>query len=257
MEIRFLGVHNLESVDTKLVSLLIDDTLAVDAGSITTTLSFEEQQRINSFLITHYHFDHIRDLATFGLANLDWNTKNIYSTQPILDVITGVLLNGTLYPDLTQIPSLESPSLKPCALELYKRTDVSGYGVLALPMTHGIPTVGYEIEDKEGKSVFYSGDTTNGIKKCWQHISPNILVIETTLPDRMMRFAAEEVKHLCPSLLKETLLEFKEVKDYIPTTVVVHMNPVYEEEIGKELQQIGQEIDAEILMGYEGMKIVI
>ena len=63
MEIRFLGVHNLESVDTKLVSLLIDGVLAVDAGSITTTLSFEEQQRIKSFLITHHHFDHIRDLA--------------------------------------------------------------------------------------------------------------------------------------------------------------------------------------------------
>ena len=256
MEIRFLGVHNLESVDTKLVSLLIDGVLAVDAGSLTATLSFDEQQRINSILITHQHFDHIRDLATFGLANLDWGTKNIYSIQPVLDIIKGNLLNGTLYPDLTQIPTPENPSLKTCSLESYKRIDVGGYRVLALPMTHGIPTVGYEIVDKEGKSVFYSGDTTNGIEKCWQHISPNLLVIETTLPNRMSKFATE-VKHLCPSLLKETLLEFKEVKGYIPTTVVVHINPSHEEEIGKEIQQVSEELNSEILLGYEGMKIVI
>ncbi|MFC1978455.1 MBL fold metallo-hydrolase, partial [Chloroflexota bacterium] len=207
MEIRFLGVHNLESVDTKLVSLLIDGVLAVDAGSITTTLSFEEQQRIKSILLTHHHFDHIRDLATFGLANLDWSTKNIYSIQSVLDVITDSLLNGTLYPDLTKIPSPDSPSLETCVIEEYKRANVDGYGVLALPMTHGIPAVGYDIADKEGKSVFYSGDTTNGIAECFEHISPNLMVIETTLPERMRDFAIE-VKHLCPSLLKETLLEF-------------------------------------------------
>jgi len=256
VEIRLLGVHNLESVDTKLVSLLIDGVLAIDAGSVTTTLSFEEQQRIKSFLITHQHFDHIRDLATFGLANLDWNTKSIYSIQPVLDVITGSLLNGTLYPDLTKIPSPDNPSLQTCAIEEYKRVDIDGYDVLALPMTHGIPTVGYEIADKEGKSVFYSGDTTNGIAECLERISPNLLVIETTLPDRMRNFAIE-VKHLCPSLLAETLLEFKKAKGYIPPTVVVHLNPVYEQEIGREIQQLSEDLDAEILLGYEGMRIVI
>jgi ribonuclease BN (tRNA processing enzyme) len=256
VEIRFLGVHNLESVDTKLVSLLIDDVLAVDAGSITTTLSFEEQQRIKSILITHHHFDHIRDLATFGLANLDWDTKNIYSIQPVLDVIKSGLLNGTLYPDLTQIPTPDAPSFRVHAIEEYKRVDVDDYSVLPLPMEHGIPTVGYSVTDKDGKSVFYTSDTTRGIEKCWEHISPSLLVIETTLPDRLRDFAIE-VKHMCPSLLAETLLEFKKVKGYIPPTVVVHINPVYEEEIGKELQQASEDLDAEILLGYEGMKIVI
>jgi len=256
LEIRFLGVHNLESVDTKLVSLLIDGVLAVDAGSITTTLSFEEQQRIKSILITHQHFDHIRDLATFGLANLDWGTIKIYSIDSVLDVITASLLDGTIYPNLTRIPSPDNPSLKTSVIEEYIRADIDGYGVLALPMTHGIPSVGYEITDNEGKSVFYSGDTTNGIAECWEHISPNLMVIEATLPDRMQDFAIQ-VKHLCPSLLKETLLEFKKAKGYIPPTVAVHINPVYEEEIGREIQQVSEEIDAEILLGYEDMKIII
>jgi len=35
-----MGVHNAESKDTKLVSFLIDDVLAVDAGSFASELSF-------------------------------------------------------------------------------------------------------------------------------------------------------------------------------------------------------------------------
>jgi ribonuclease BN (tRNA processing enzyme) len=256
VEIRFLGVHNLESADTKLVSLLIDGVLALDAGSITTTLSFEEQQRVRSILITHHHFDHIRDLATFGLANLDWGTKKVYSTKEVLNVISGNLLNGVHYPDMTLTPSPENPSLLPCAINVNEPMDVDGYSILALPVPHGIPTVGYEVTDGDGKSVFYTSDTTQGIDKCWQYISPNLLVIETTLPDRMRGYAIE-VKHMCPSLLAETLLEFKKAKGYIPPTVVVHINSVYEQEIGKEIQQVSDDLDAEILLGYEGMKIVI
>ena len=256
MEIRFLGAHNLESADTKLVSLLIDGVLALDAGAVTTTLSFEQQQHIKSFLITHQHFDHIRDLATYGLANLDWGTKNVYSIKPVLDVIRGSFLNGTLYPDMTQIPSPDSPSLQMHAVEEYKPAYVDGYRVLAVPVKHGIPTVGYEITDGDGKSVFYSADTTTGIEECWQYISPDLMVVETTHPDRMRDFAIE-VKHLCPSLLAEALIEFEKMKGYIPTTVVVHMNPQYEEEIGRQLSQASEKLGADILLGYEGMQIVI
>ena len=256
MEISFLGAHNLESADTRLVSLLIDGVLALDAGAVTTTLSFEQQQLLKSFLITHHHFDHIRDLATYGLANLEWGTKNVYSIKPVLDVIRGNFLNGTLYPDMTQIPSPDSPSFKMNVIEEYKPVQINGYRVLAVPVKHGIPTVGYEVTGSDGKSVFYSADTTTGIEECWQYISPDLMIIETTLPDRMRDFAIE-VKHLCPSLLAESLIEFKKIKGYIPTTVVVHMNPQYEEEIGRQLSKAGEELGADILLGYEGMQIVI
>ena len=256
MEIRFLGVHNLESADTKLMSLLIDSMLALDAGSITSTLSFEEQQRIKSILISHHHFDHVRDLATLGLANLDWGTKKLYSIQEVLDVISGNLLNGVHYPEMTQIPTPENPSLLPCVINVGEPMNIDGYSVLALPMVHGIPTVGYEVTDGEGKSIFYTSDTTQGIDDCWQHVSPDLLVIETTLSDSM-RDSAIKSKHMCPSLLAETLLGFKKAKGHIPPTVVVHMNPAYEEQIGKEIAMASKEIDADILLGYEGMSIVI
>jgi cAMP phosphodiesterase len=257
MEIRFLGVHNLESADTKLGSLLIDGVLAVDAGSITTTLSFEEQKRIKAFLITHHHFDHIRDLATFGLANLDWGTKKLCSVASVFETLQSHIMNGVMYPDFTRVPSLEAPSFEAVVLEPYKLTTVSNYKVLPVPVNHGVPTVGYEITDGDDRSFFFGADTTKGLSGVWECISsPQFLIIETTLPNSATD-SAIEVGHLTPQLLKSELISFKETKGYLPTTVVVHMNPAYEDEVGRQIQQINEDIDAEILLGYEGMKIVI
>jgi ribonuclease BN (tRNA processing enzyme) len=67
MEIRILGAHNVESATSKLVSLLVDDVLAVDVGSLTSSLSLEEQQKVSNILLTHCHYDHVRDLAAVAL----------------------------------------------------------------------------------------------------------------------------------------------------------------------------------------------
>jgi len=49
MRIRFLGTHNAESKNTRLVSFLIDDVLAVDAGSLVSELTFAEQKQIKAY----------------------------------------------------------------------------------------------------------------------------------------------------------------------------------------------------------------
>ena len=46
MDIKLLGTHNTESRDTRLVSLLIDGVLAIDAGALTSSLSFEDQLKL-------------------------------------------------------------------------------------------------------------------------------------------------------------------------------------------------------------------
>ena len=67
MRVRVLGAHQLETRDTRLTSFLVDGVLAVDAGSLTSGLTLEEQESVEAILITHQHFDHCRDLLTFGL----------------------------------------------------------------------------------------------------------------------------------------------------------------------------------------------
>ncbi|MFC1906019.1 MBL fold metallo-hydrolase [Chloroflexota bacterium] len=257
MEIVLLGAHNLESANTRLVSILVDGILAIDAGSITSALTFKEQQKLEAILLTHRHFDHIRDLATLGLANIPWGTKKLYSVVSVFENLQAHIMNGIMYPDLTRIPSPEAPSFQIVFLEPHKTAAVSGYKVLPVPVTHTVPTVGYEITDGNGSTFFFSADTTKGLSDSWEHISsPQLLIIETTSPNSATDFAIK-VGHLTPQLLKNELIAFKEIKGYLPRTIVVHMNPTFEEEIGREIRQVSQELDAEIMLGYEGMKIII
>ena len=69
MNIRILGAHNVESRTTRCISLLIDNTVAIDAGGLTSGLSISAQQRLKALLLTHQHYDHIRDIPDFDLEH--------------------------------------------------------------------------------------------------------------------------------------------------------------------------------------------
>lgn len=256
MELEILGAHNSESSDTKLVSLLIDRKIAVDAGGLTSSLSLSAQQRIKAILITHHHFDHIRDLATFGMNTYMWGPTDVYALSSVFDMISTHLLNDVLYPDFEQKPLPDKPSLKFCPLEPNKEVVIEGYGVLPLPVHHHVPAVGYQVTSPDQKSIFYTGDTGSGCAPCWEVVSPQLLIIEVTMPDRF-EFVAQASGHLCPRLLRQELLDFKRIKGYLPPVLIVHMSPQLESEIKEEVAQVAAELEAEITLGAEGMKFVL
>ena len=70
MEFRVLGGHQADSTEGRPISFLIDGTIAIDAGGLTGALSMADQNRVEHVLVTHQHFDHIRDLAFLGLNAL-------------------------------------------------------------------------------------------------------------------------------------------------------------------------------------------
>jgi ribonuclease BN (tRNA processing enzyme) len=254
MEIRVLGAHNLESATTRLTTLLIDDTLAVDAGALTSTLSLSEQEKVSSILLTHCHYDHVRDVAAIALNISHFErTIRVYSQASTLDAISNNILNGVIYPDFTEVPA-PNPPLKFSPLEPYNVEDIEGYKVLAVPVKHAVPTVGYQITSGEGKSFFYSGDAGPGLSACWEHISPQLLIMDVTLPNRLKKHAVS-AGHLSPRLLGEELAGFKKTKGSLPPVVIIHVSPVFEGEIKEEVEQVAKELEANITLGYEEMRL--
>ncbi len=254
MEILILGAHNCESKDSRLVSLLIDGVLALDAGSLTSSLSLSEQERIKSILLTHHHFDHIRDVATIGLNAFPWGTIKLYSIPTVLSSLTSHILNDEIYPDFSKRPLPDRPALRFFALEPLKPETIDGYTVLAVPVNHTVPTVGYQVTSEDGKSLFYTGDTGRGCSSCWEVTSPQLLIIEVTMPDRFEEFANRS-GHLCPRLLRQELAAFRGVKGYLPLIIIVHLSPQFESEINEEIEKVAMEMSATITIGHEGMRI--
>jgi len=254
MHIRFLGVHNRESYDSRFVCLLIDDILAIDAGDLTSSLSLEDQRQLEAILLTHQHYDHIRDVPAIAI-NLFFHggTINMYSSQTVYDTISAHLLNGKVYPKFLELPEA-NPTVKFNILEPYKPMQIEAYRVLAVPVNHNDNAFGYQITSTNGKSVFYTGDTGAGLTDCWACISPQLLITEVTVPDRYQGFT-QETGHLTPSLLKQELDSFREMKGYLPSVVVVHMDPTLESEIKTEIEIAAEVLNTPITLAYKGMQL--
>ena len=61
--------------------------------------------------------------------------------------------------------------------------------------------------------------------------------------------------HLTPALLQEELAGFQKQKGYLPRIVLIHMNPLDEDEIKKEINAVEKALDIKIQLGYEGMQL--
>jgi len=253
MNITILGAHNCESQNTKLTSLLIDDIMVIDAGAITSSLSFPEQRRLKAILLTHQHYDHIKDVPTiaFNFA-MAWASVNIYSTLSVYEALT-LILGNKLYPNFLDFPQ-DKPTIKFTALEPYKAKQIEGYRILPLPVNHSTPTVGYQVTSPEGKTVFYTGDTGPGLQDCWERISPQLLITEVSAPNRFEELYKKR-GHFTPNLLQQELASFRELKGYLPQVVIIHINPALEEETGAELATVARLLKHPITLAYEGMQI--
>jgi len=253
VEIEILGAHMTEVAGARPTALLVDGIIALDAGSLCSSLSLEAQQKLKAILLTHYHYDHIRDIPFIGMNVSQQGTIDVYSIPETLAVLYAHLVDGSIYPDFLKWPE-DQPALRFVTIASGEPFNIGGYSVVAVPVAHGVPTVGYQVSSPEGKKLFYTGDTGVGLAACWQQVSPDLLVTELSLPARMEDWA-RKVTHLTPNLLKEELTHIRQIHGYIPSTILIHLNPALEDEIEKEVGQVARELDAEIVLGREGMKI--
>jgi ribonuclease BN (tRNA processing enzyme) len=254
MNIKVLGAHNIASQDTKHISLLIDDILAIDAGNLVSGLTFSALQELKAILLTHYHYDHMRDIPSVGMSLSFYNGSiEIYSTQIVCDAMIASLKNGNFYPNLLEEPP-ENPVIKFRVIEPKKVEQIAGYSVLAVPVNHMVPTVGYQVTAKDGKKVFYTSDTGRGLADCWQQVSPNLLIIEVSFPNGYEDFVRQP-GHLTPSLLRQELKDFQRLKGYLPSVLTVHMTPSKEEIIESEIAALAEELNASIALAREGMQV--
>jgi ribonuclease BN (tRNA processing enzyme) len=147
-----------------------------------------------------------------------------------------------------------NPTIKFKIIESQKIEQIEDYSILAVPVNHPVPAVGYQITSHEGKKIFYTGDTGTGLAECWTHVSPHLLFMEVTAPNRHEEFAKES-GHLTPNMLKQELTSFQKLKGYLPKVILVHLNPYLEKEIEAEVAEVAEALDNSITLAREGMRL--
>jgi ribonuclease BN (tRNA processing enzyme) len=86
MRMHVLGCFGGEALGCRLTSLLIDDKLLLDAGSVTSGLTIDAQADIDHILITHVHISHIVDLAYLAdnLFGIRSRPVEVWSIPPVI-----------------------------------------------------------------------------------------------------------------------------------------------------------------------------
>ncbi|PLX78395.1 MAG: MBL fold metallo-hydrolase [Desulfuromonas sp.] len=240
MKIRILGCFGSRIPGRFTSSLLVDDKLLLDAGTISSALSQKEQLALEGIVLTHAHMDHIVDLA-FLADNIFGRPESmpIWAPQPVLDAVQNHLFNDFVWPDFTKLPSKGEPTIKMIPLDDSGSGEVAGYRLKWARTNHPVHTVGYCVQGSDG-SMFYSADTST-TDDLWQMARGcedlKIAFVEASFPNRMENLAKIS-GHLTPAMLQQELLKFGD-RD-IPIKVF-HMKPQFLEELQTELAALNDD----------------
>ena len=256
MELRVLGAHNMESKNTSFASYLVDGVLVLDAGGLTRALTFEEQKGIRAVLLSHRHFDHVRDLLPLGIGlRTSEHPVDIYAIDDTVQYVSDKLLDGSLYPNFLRWPTPENPIFRLHTLEFFHEYEISGYKVKPVPVPHTVPAAGFQISSGDS-SLFYTGDTGDGLSEVWPHVSPLTILVEVTFGNKAEE-AGAVIGHLTPRLLEKSLTDFVSQKGYAPKVIVAHINPPWEDDIRRELADVQERLGLDILVSSEGISVAV
>lgn len=222
-----------------LTTFLVDESVAIDAGSLAFALTNEEMLRIRHILITHAHADHTASLPIFISEVFPALTApvTVHATPHVIAVLHRSVFNGEMWPDFTEIPLFNGgrPGLEFCPLEPGTAVLIGNLQVTAIQVNHLVPTVGFVVEGPEAAFVVTSDtyvtdeiwETTNRLKRI------KTVFVDVSYPNEMEDLAAAS-KHFTPQSLAADL---KKLARDIPVSVV-HIKPAFREAVLRQLAEL-------------------
>lgn len=236
MKLRVLGSAGAELPDFRPPAFLLDDHLLLDAGTIGSVLSEEEQWKINTIFVTHSHLDHIRSIPALADNIIIKNQRHsvtVFSTDEVIAAMRNHLFNNIIWPDFTRIPDETNPVISFSTIIPYHEYFINSYSITAIPVNHTVPTVGYVVK-AGGKTLVYTGDT-GPTEAVWTHCSgADVLIVEVSFPDSMQSLA-QLTKHLTASMLVDELAKISVLPRRI---LITHPKPQYYDQINKEVKDL-------------------
>ena len=224
--------------EQRLTCFLIDETVAVDAGSIALALSTDQREKVRDIIITHPHMDHIASLPIF-IDDLYPTLKRpirVYATQVVVDLLERDIFNWNVYPRFSELKNDFGPVMEYVPVPEGEEFQVAHLKVTVVPVNHIVPTVGLLVSD--GRStVAFSSDTAE-TEEFWDLVNsaPTVdaLLIETSFPNSMAQLA-EVSRHFTPASLGR---ELGKLNHNGLDILAVHIKPAYRETIIAELKAL-------------------
>jgi ribonuclease BN (tRNA processing enzyme) len=224
--------------DQRLTCFLIDECVAVDAGSIALALTTEQREKVRDIIVTHPHMDHIASLPIFidDLFETLKSPVRIYATPEVSELLERDIFNWNVYPRFSELKNEYGPVMEYVPIPAGEEFRIAHLTVTAVSVNHIVPTVGLLVSD--GKSIVAFSSDTAETDEFWNVINraPHIdaLLIEASFPDSMARLA-EVSRHFTPASLRRDLSKLNHNGLDI---LAVHIKPAYRQMVIDELNAL-------------------
>lgn len=239
MKLKVLGCHGGELPGCRSTCFLIDGKLALDAGALTSTLPLDELCQVDDVLLTHSHFDHVKDLPMMSDLIVGRRTKpvTIHSSKGCIDTLRENMFNDVLWPDFTAIPSAKKPTLKLKSFKAGASVKVGRYQVKSVPVSHPVESCGFVVND--GTSALAISGDTGPTDKLWQLLNktPKLkaLLLELSFPDSQ-QWLADVSGHLTPKTLAKELDKFTARNGC--EVLLYHLKPAFVHELKQAVRHL-------------------
>lgn len=222
-----------------LISYLINDTLAIDAGCIGFYGTPHDQARIKDILISHTHADHVASLPIFVENAFEGvpDPVTVHGSSIVLDGLRRDIFNGRIWPDFIGMSATQGPFLRVNEIEAGKPLMLQGLTITPISVDHLVPTLGFIVDD--GTSTVVIASDTGPTEELWRvargvpHLKA--VFLEAAFPNSMT-FLANVSKHLTPAMF---LGEARKLDRDDVEIVVVHIKPRFRAAILEEIGALG------------------
>jgi ribonuclease BN (tRNA processing enzyme) len=220
-----------------LTSFLIEDALAIDAGSLGFFRAPREQARIKHVLLSHSHIDHLASLPIFlDNAYNETSVVTVHGSEWVLNCLQSDLFNDRLWADFIRLSKKGEGLLNTAVLTPLVPVQLEGLTITPVPVDHVVPTFGFLVEDAT-TAIAISSDT-GPTEEIWSRANarPNLkaVFLEVAFPNAMADLAAK-AKHHTPRSFGEEMRKLR-----LPVPVFAyHIKARFRQQIVKELQELG------------------
>lgn len=224
-----------------LTSFLVNDTIAIDAGSLGFALTADRLAQIQHVLLTHAHLDHTASLpiAIDAVYPKLKQPLRVHGSAATIAAVRKNLFNDEVWVDFTQFPLLgtETPCLEFHTFEPGQPFELDGLRFTPIPVTHPVPTVGLIVESPTTAVVFTS-DTwrTDAIWQAAGRLANlKAVFVECSFPNEFEKLA-ENSGHMTARLVAE---ETAKIGRPVPV-YCVHLKPSMRERVMGELREYAE-----------------
>jgi cAMP phosphodiesterase len=226
------------SHEQHLTCYLIDDFLAIDAGSLAISANDFQRQNIRDIVITHPHLDHIATLPIFidDLFESLCEPIRIHASAEAINILEKNIFNWEIYPRFSELKNGFGKLVEYLPIIPRKEFSIGHLKIKAIPVNHVIPTVGLIISD--GKTTVGLSSDTCETHEFWEFVNRenklDALLVESSFPNELHELAKSSF-HLTPSELNK---ELKKLEHKNTEILAVHLKPTYFDKICKELKEL-------------------